>query len=188
MDRALLALINTVIIMMIIPILGIVLNWIIDKTVSFLYRHFGRFITLLIVNYLTFVGTMHHELSHAILAFITGAKVIKIDLFYPNGNTLGQVLYRTRGNIITKSIQNTMASIAPMLIGTITEYWLISAFRVCDILGIKLLLAYLIISILFHMRLSSQDLKMCIRGLPICSLIIGCILYITKFNILNIIM
>lgn len=186
MSRAVSALVNTVIIMMIIPIIGIIINWITDKTIRFIYKHCGRLVTLLIANYLTFVGTMHHELSHAIFAFCTGAKVIKIDLFYPEGHTLGKVIFKPRGNTITKSIQLTMSAIAPVVLGCITEYFLISYVSANSLNGIaSFIIYYLIISILLHMTMSKQDIKNAIRGLPICTIIVYCIIFATKFNILT---
>lgn len=186
MSRAVSALVNTVIIMMIIPIIGIIINWITDKTIRFIYKHCGRLVTLLIANYLTFVGTMHHELSHAIFAFCTGAKIIKIDLFYPEGHTLGKVIFKPRGNTITKSIQLTMSAIAPVVLGCITEYFLISYVSANSLNGIaSFIIYYLIISILLHMTMSKQDIKNAIRGLPICTIIVYCIIFATKFNILT---
>lgn len=186
MSRAVSALVNTVIIMMIIPIIGIIINWITDKTIRFIYKHCGRLVTLLIANYLTFVGTMHHELSHAIFAFCTGAKIIKIDLFYPEGHTLGKVIFKPRGNTITKSIQLTMSAIAPVVLGCITEYFLISYVSANSLNDIaSFIIYYLIISILLHMTMSKQDIKNAIRGLPICTIIVYCIIFATKFNILT---
>lgn len=185
MSRAVSALVNTVIIMMIIPIIGIIINWITDKTIRFIYKHCGRLVTLLIANYLTFVGTMHHELSHAIFAFCTGAKIIKIDLFYPAGHTLGKVIFKPRGNAITKSIQLTMSAIAPVVLGCITEYFLISYVSANSLNGIaSFIIYYLIISILLHMTMSKQDIKNAIKGLPICTIIIYWIIFATRFNIL----
>lgn len=186
MSRAVSALVNTVIIMMIIPIIGIIINWITDKTIRFIYKHCGRLVTLLIANYLTFVGTMHHELSHAIFAFCTGAKIIKIDLFYPEGHTLGKVIFKPRGNAVTKSIQLTMSAIAPVVLGCITEYFLISYVSANSLNGIaSFIIYYLIISILLHMTMSKQDIKNAIRGLPICTIIVYCIIFATKLNILT---
>ena len=186
MTRAILALINTVIIIMIIPIIGIIINWITDKIIRFIYRYFGRLVTLLIANYLTFVGTMHHELAHAIFAFCTGAKIIKIDLFYPEGHTLGKVIFKPRGNAITKSIQLTMSAIAPVVLGCITEYFLISYVSANSLSGIaSFVIYYLIISILLHMTMSKQDIENAIEGLPICTIIVYWIVFATRFNILT---
>lgn len=182
------ALINTIIIILMIPLIGIIINWITDNIIRFIYRHFGRLVTLFIANYLTFIGTVHHELAHAIFAFCTGAKIIKIDLFYPAGHTLGKVIFKPRGNVITKSIQLTMSAIAPVILGCITEYFLISYITANSLSGIaSFVIYYLIISILLHMTMSKQDIENALKGLPICTIIIYVIVYATKFNIFAII-
>lgn len=184
MSRAYIALINTVIVILGMVLSGVTIDFIITRLTLVIYKYLGNFMTLLIMNYLTFVGVIHHELSHALFAFITGADVIKVDLFKVTNNTLGQVVYRPRGNMFLRSIQNTLSAIAPMVTGIFSEYTLYNILTKYKLNGsIKVLIYYLMISILCHMRLSNQDIKMMLRGLLIFSLIIFIIMYITQFNL-----
>lgn len=188
MGRLVHALVSTSEIILIIILIGVVINMLSDKITQFLYKHFGKFITILVMNYITFIGVIHHELAHAIFAFLTGAKVIKVQLFSVNKNTLGQVLYVTRGNAITKSIQDTLASVAPVIAGMLSEYYLYRLLTTYDVSGaLKLVIYYIMVSILCHMRMSKQDLRMFLRGLPIFCLVMFVIIYITQVNILSMI-
>ena len=186
MGRLSIALVNTIIIITSVLLSGFALDVVISKITMFLYKYFGRFITILIMNYLTFIGVIHHELSHALFAFLTGADVIKVDLFKVTNSTLGQVMYRTRGNIFIRSIQDTLSAIAPMVTGVFSEYTLYSLLTKHQLNnGCKLIILYVMVSILCHMRLSAQDIKIMLRGLPIFGLLVFLIMYITKFNILT---
>lgn len=183
-NRVTIALINTIILLVIIPIIGYVINIIISKLVVFLSRHIGSKATMFIANRLTFVGVIHHELSHTLLLLITGARVKKINLFNPEGNSLGNVVFYTRGNKITKSIQLTMSAIAPVIMGCVTEYILIyRVLAVCESTWQICIVSYLVISILLHMTMSKSDIRNAIRGLPIVTCIIILIMYLTQFNI-----
>ncbi|MDO4167970.1 MAG: hypothetical protein Q4D32_11265, partial [Eubacteriales bacterium] len=101
---------TAVILTLFIPVFG----WIMDKVIFIIYSMIAAFlgsrITYILFNRIAFVGVFHHERSHALLATITGAKVKKIVFFHPQGDRLGYVEYSTRGNIILRSIQNTMTS------------------------------------------------------------------------------
>ena len=109
----------------------------------------------------------------------------KINLFKVQDDTLGSVKFITRGNTLLKSIQLTMTSIAPVILGIISEYLLITKV-VSNINSIVLLwiIYYVIISILLHMTMSTQDIKNALKGLPVCTVIIYIILSITKFSII----
>lgn len=186
MSRALQALISTSAIMFIIPCIGFIINLITDRIIRILFKHFGGGFTKLVANYLTFVGTVHHELSHAIFAFLTGAKIVKIDLFYPSGHTLGKVLLNTRGNVLTKSIQLTMSAIAPVVLGCVTEYILIRYVITNSLNGVtSFVIYYFILSILLHMTMSKQDIKNAIKGLPICVCIVYIIVLATGFDVIS---
>jgi len=142
----------------------------------------------MIANRLTFVGTMHHELSHAIVLFLTGAKILKINFFYPQGAILGKVTFQPRGNKILQSIQLTLGSVAPVITGITSFYILIyKALSFCTEAWQTGVIYYLIISILMHTTMSKQDIKNALRGLPICSLIIFLIFFAINFNLLGLI-
>lgn len=178
-------LINTLILVMAIPLIGIAIDYLNKIILSFITNIFGIRIAYIFANRVTFIGTVHHELAHALFALITGAKIIKINLFKVQDDTLGSVKFITRGNTLLKSIQLTMSSIAPVILGIISEYLLIT--KVVSNINNTILLwiiYYIIISILLHMTMSTQDIKNALKGLPVCTVIIYIILYITKFSII----
>lgn len=185
MGRLSIALINTAIIIAGMLLSGFAIDTIVNSIAITLYKYCGRFITMLVMNYITFVGVIHHELSHALFAFFTGADIVKVDLFKVTNNTLGQVMYRTRGNMFMRSIQDTLSAIAPMVTGVFSEYMLYNLLTTHQLTGGgKLIILYVMVSILCHMSLSVQDIKMMLRGLPIFALLVFLFMYITKFNIL----
>lgn len=185
MGRLSIALINTAIIIAGMLLSGFAIDAIVNSIAITLYKYCGRFITMLVMNYITFVGVIHHELSHALFAFFTGADIVKVDLFKVTNNTLGQVMYRTRGNMFMRSIQDTLSAIAPMVTGVFSEYMLYNLLTTHQLTGGgKLIILYVMVSILCHMSLSVQDIKMMLRGLPIFALLVFLFMYITKFNIL----
>ena len=58
--------------------------------VQFIVHVFDTVIANVICNYITMPGVVHHELSHAVAAFIFGAKIKKIRIL-PNKDSLGEV-------------------------------------------------------------------------------------------------
>lgn len=77
---------------------------------------------------LTFLGVIHHELSHAILALLTGAEITGMRLYIPrwtrnrseNPSCLGYVYFATRGIQPLTLIQRLATGFAPALLGTAT--------------------------------------------------------------------
>ncbi len=129
-------------------------------------------------NYLTWPGTVHHEFSHALLAFVTGAKVTRISLI-PHGQALGQVEYRPRGGKILQSIQMSLSSIAPILCGMVTETVLIlKVFPLCDTWWKYAILAYFAVSIFLHMTLSREDMINLWNGIIPTVFVLYCVLLI----------
>lgn len=184
MSRIVASLINTGIIVLIIPTLGLIINWLNSHILSWLCKIVGCKLASIIGNYLTFAGTIHHELSHALFAFCTGAKVRKIDLFKPNGYTLGKVVFSTRGNAILQSIQLTMSAVAPMILGCVSEYLLIKYVTTNHPSGVKgFIIYYLIISILLHMTMSRADIENALKGLPICVILIFLLFLVSGISI-----
>lgn len=177
--------ISTLIITLGIPVVGCIIDCINSALAKACCRAFGAGLTNLMFNWLTFVGVVHHELSHALFCLLTGAKVKKIVLFKPEGTTLGKVIYSNRGGIILSSIQNALSAVAPVVIGFISEFILITIVLTnCKTGWQKGITLYLIISIFTHMTMSWQDIKMGLLGLPICAIIIFVICYIFKIDII----
>lgn len=172
-ERLLHALISTGIIIIIVPLAGMLISFITEEITIALAKGIGITPALFVMNVLTFVGTIHHELSHALYALITGAKVTKVEVFKPEGNRLGKVEFSPRGNWMTKSIQLTMSAVAPMVQGFITEVLLIKLFlMITGPLWLKILIGYFFFSIFIHMTMSGSDAKAALKGLPFVALII----------------
>lgn len=169
-----------------IPVAGFIIEQLVKVLYSITASFVGNEFTYFIFNRLTFIGVFHHELSHALLATLTGAKVTKIVFFHPDGDRLGYVEYITRGNIVMRSLQQTMASIAPVFCGALTSagiycYLGTGTFAVWQMV----LLWYALISIILHMTMSGQDFKVMWRGIPVVYLLIVMCVYLFKFNLLN---
>lgn len=166
-------LITAAILTMAIPIFGFLFS----KVLEFLYRVLrsiiGEGLTYFLFNYVSFPGVYHHELSHALLATVTGAKVTKIVFFHPSGDHLGYVTYRVRGNIFFQAIQRTFTSIAPVFCGLLTSYGLFYLLTSqSHPFWCSGLLIYLIISILLHITMSSQDFRVMWKGMPLVYLLV----------------
>lgn len=129
---------------------------------------FGEKTAFFIMNRLTFAGTVHHELAHALFAFISGAKVTKVELFRVRGTQLGCVEFCPRGNVFTKAVQISLASIAPVICGGMSLciggwIWI----RYCTQIWHYVLNGYLMVSIFIHMNMSRQDIKNALKGMPL---------------------
>lgn len=182
------ALINTVQILLVIPILGMTLGYLEKIVGNFIAKHIGVKSALFIMNRLTFIGVIHHELSHALFAVVSGAKIREMNLFKPQGNSLGSVQIIPRGNKIIQSVQLTLTAIAPVVTGLIsmcTIGYFISINIEIMLVWQIILIAYLFISIFFHSTMSTADLKCAIKGLPICACILLVIVAITDFSLIK---
>lgn len=186
MSRLTIAIINTLMIMLIIPLAGLLLDKINTIILSLTASKIGRNVTLFIANRLTFLGTMLHEFAHALFAFCTGAHINKIELFHPENNTLGKVMFSTRGGPILSSIQLSVSAVAPMVLGTITESLLFKVLKTKNVnIAIRIFIIYAMVSIFIHMTMSWQDILNYVKGLPICFIIICIAFYFTGFNIIK---
>ena len=120
-NQWLLALAGTIMIPLIIIFVGKTLDFIIkvlSKSVSIL---FGNKVSYNLLFYWTFIGVIHHELSHALFGFLSGARIIEMNLYKPNKKTgeLGHVVSVPRGNIFFQGLQKALVSIAPVVMGFI---------------------------------------------------------------------
>lgn len=111
--------------------------------------------------WLTFVGVIHHELSHLLLAFLTGAKIESVVLFRvkPKNGNIGEVTFRPRGSKWVQALQVVLSSVAPMLLG-FWSIWVLTMVLMPNAVGIHMgVYAYLTFSIFMNMALSKQDIK-----------------------------
>lgn len=160
---------------------GLLVEWIGNLLTGVLAAFLGNRAAFFIRNRLTFIGTVHHELAHALFAFLSGAKIKKIELFHVRGNQLGCVEFYPRGNRFVKAIQMTLASIAPVIMGGVSlcvlyYFWHYQCFEPWH----YVLTGYLIVSILFHMNMSPQDVKNAWKGMPVMMLICYVMFYILE--------
>ena len=166
---------------LIIPILGVIVECII-------VRGLRKMIANLISgpaeyyfsNYVLFFGVVVHELSHALFALITGAKITKIALFKPDNGSLGHVEFQTRGDAFSRALQLSVSACAPVVVGSVLLTALI--FKVFPVLSTAIqwvLTIYASVSVLFHMNMSKADLNCYFKGagpillvgLPVCLMI-----------------
>lgn len=105
-------------------IFGIVLNLIESKNNQLIQQSLG-------INFIVFtgfIGTVVHELSHMLMAFIFNHKIIKVELFrplkYKEDGVLGYVRHTYNPNSLYQQVGNFFIGIAPMVFGTLT-IWII---------------------------------------------------------------
>lgn len=111
------ALIKTCILILSITFIGILASLNRSFSVKSYALVFGPKIAQFIDSRLTFIGVIHHELSHILLALLSGAKIADFELFKPNGRTLGEVKIIPRGPIFLKAIQKSLSGMAPIICG-----------------------------------------------------------------------
>ncbi|MCR5283487.1 MAG: M50 family metallopeptidase [Lachnospiraceae bacterium] len=154
----------------VLPLTGFVVSFIVSRCLQIILGIVDKTgaVYLFFVNRLTFMGTVYHELSHALFAFLTGAKVNKISLYHMENGRLGYVRYTPRGPWILRSVQMSLASCAPVIMGILAEAGiaLLFATKTLPVWG-TILLGYLFISVLLHMDMSPEDLKAYMKGIPI---------------------
>lgn len=170
----------------VIPLIGFILSGI-ERLVYSISCKINPKLAYFICNYLTFIGVIHHELAHALLGFVTGAKIVKINLFKPQGNTLGSVEMYNRGNFFIRSIQMTFTSVAPLICGGLSILLLYTTIlpSVSNPL-VLILLWYVIVSIALHMTMSLADLKCFVKGSYGVCLLILIVCYIKNFSLLGV--
>lgn len=135
-----------------------------------LRRLLGAKAAIIVGYYLTFIGTLHHELAHALGYLITGGRVHRISIIpraQPDGTIrLGYVIGSTRGPWLMRAVQDTASATAPLWMGFLSVYllWRFALPGTAGI-GMTIFFYYVIISIILHMELSKEDLKILLHGL-----------------------
>lgn len=136
-----------------------------------------------IMNKLTFIGVVHHELAHAITFFLTGAKIVRIELFKPDRRSghLGEVEVIPRGSIFQKSVQRTLGAVAPVFFGIADIALLMSIVKNYELFDwLEAFIYYVMLSIFIHMELSPADVKIAIKGLPITYTLLVIVVFIYR--------
>ena len=126
---------------------------------------------LLVESYLTYPGVAFHELSHALFATLSGARVTSFSLrrrAAPDGGyILGSVQFVPRGNRVLQSFQTLLSGIAPAACGLAGMAAIaLLAFPRCTAAWHWAAWVYLFVCLLLHSSLSRQDLKGVWAGVP----------------------
>jgi len=165
----------------------IIIGALIERIKRFEYKSLadasGNKLANFIVYRLTFPGTIIHEFSHAMFAFIAGAKVTKIQCFSTKKNTLGYVTYQSRGSKIQQGFQHSITACAPVVSGLILIPIFVSLMLQSNDTMLKILFGYLAVSIVNHMNMSNLDIKQYIKGIPVLFLITFTASYISLLTI-----
>ena len=147
--------------------IGILVDYIELMQMQLMMKVMSRKKALIICNYFTCAGTIIHELSHAIMAWITGAKITELKLFeISKTGRLGHVSFKTCGSKLKRSWQLAMTSCAPTLNGIFWCYVLVKVLILYHLpVAWTVFVVYLLISIFDHMSMSRADVKNYIKGI-----------------------
>ncbi|WP_026658233.1 hypothetical protein [Butyrivibrio sp. AC2005] len=183
-------LISGLIITLIVPIWGLLiylLNRIIYNIIS---KITSEKTAMIIVNWLTVPGVIHHELSHAALAVITGAHITQFRPFWPDKRTgsLGHVNFLAQGTLLERSLQFTFISTAPVLLGTASTLMLLYVIQNASLPPCMLILIiYMTFSIVIHASMSFADVKIMLRGIWVLYLAISFLCFYAGIDLVHMI-
>lgn len=180
---ALYALIIAVLLPFVIIAVGFFIQLIGDALASGLSMMFAPQVASGLVNYVFFPGVVIHEMAHAFLAVITGAKITEVALFKHVDDSLGHVNFRNRGNIIVVALQNIFISSAPMFIGAVVVWGCFYWIHVLGhtLLWLRILLGYIGVSMFFHMTMSPADIKVYVKGIPLFIVIVFVVVFPLRY-------
>lgn len=173
-----------------LALLSDLLEWIVKLVLSIFTTPIGAG---LVEGYLTYPGVVYHELSHALFAFISGAKVCKISLKRTpmadgSGYVLGSVSFIPRGPKVLQAIQKTLSGIAPLITGMAAMAAMLAyAFPACTQTWQTVVCAYLFLCLLLHTDLSRQDLMNILAGLPLVLLVLLVVFMFAPFDVSSVI-
>lgn len=154
----------TLLILVAMIVLGLIASGI-ERFINIILGSFlGGDFALVFCNYLTFPGTILHELSHAFVAVVTGAKVTEIS-FFDFGFSLGHVSYIPRGTKFMRALQNSLTACAPVISGCIALPLLFMWLGNVDAIAARVGIIYLIVCVIDHMTMSILDIINYFRGI-----------------------
>ena len=184
-QRLLTALLGTVCILLVIPALGCLIHLIRTAILRVIGQAVGGETAWFIANRATFLGVVHHECAHALVAILTGGKVEQMQLFHPQGDQLGCVIWHPRRLYPGAcAIQYTLVSIAPVVFGCCTVYLLGKyGLPMCTSAWQTVLLGYIIFSVFIQSTMSRQDVRVAAKGLPVCAVMIFAVLLVTGADV-----
>lgn len=150
-----------------IPLTGFLIHLLVTRCLNTLLNGIDRSgkLFLFVANTLTFPGVCYHELSHALFAFLTGAKIKKIVLYRKEKNHLGYVELIPRGPLPLRWLQLSFSACAPVITGLLGECALLYVLYYLTLpVWADLLLGFLSFCILLHMDMSGADFKGYLKG------------------------
>lgn len=183
--RLITAVISTILVLLVIPVAGYVILLARKGILYLLGLVFDGETVWLIANRLTFPGVIHHECAHALFVVVIGAKIQDIELFHPQNDRLGSVSwYPTSIFPGAQSIQCVLVSAAPVILG-ILDFCLLYVMLLprCIYVWQTILVGYLMLSIFFHATMSSQDIRIAWKGIPVCALMLLAVFFVTGFDV-----
>lgn len=185
-QRVLTALVGTICILLVIPAVGCLIHLIRTAILRVIGEMVGGETAWFIANRATFLGVVHHECAHALVAVLTGGKIEQMQLFHPQGDQLGCVVWRPRrlypGSC---AIQYTLVSIAPVVFGCCTVYLLGKyGLPMCTSAWQTIFVGYMLFSIFIQSTMSRQDVRVAAKGLPVCAAIIFAVLFLADIDVL----
>ena len=153
----------------IVPIIGSIVRKFAVFQINCLSKLVGVRFAEFICNRLLFLGTVVHELSHALFAAMSGAKVLKVRcLTLFSKDTLGYVQFATRGRPVKRSFQMAFIGCAPTVVGCLLLYIMIRNWnQIAASFPVELFLIYFGVSVADHMSMSSSDVQNYIKGCPL---------------------
>ena len=180
------AVIDALVIILSLVIMAGIASWIRSFAVRSYVLGIGPKFSGFIDSKITFIGVIHHELSHMLLAIITGAKVKNFSLFRLSGSNLGEVNIAQRGPFIIRKIQQSLTAVAPVICGAVSIY-LLYVFQLNTLeFGLNtgnIISIIIAMHIGYHMTLSKQDVKVAFGGIIVTTLILFIVCYFTDFSI-----
>ena len=164
-ELALLSVILTCFSLFFVIFVGLILSFFEKIELGFLKKIFGLKAALFFHNYFTFAGTIIHELSHAALCILTGAKLKEICIFEENPERLGHISYCNRGPFFIRAFQDALIASAPTFLGIFLFYFLFhKLFSEILLFYQKAIIIYLLISLVNHSSMSLVDTKAYIKS------------------------
>lgn len=143
----------------------------------------GKKVASFLLNRVMFIGTVFHELSHALFAVLTGAKVKKIRCFTLfSKEMLGYVEFAPTGNKAKQALQLSLISCAPVMTGffTVPCFCILARYPLAP-MAFRVFCGYTAISILCHMSMSKWDLQLYGRGAVITFPMLTMLIYVARF-------
>lgn len=157
----------TILFLTVIPFLGSLVRRFAQWQIGCLSKITGSRFAEWVCNRLLFPGTVVHELSHALFAAASGAKVLKVRcLTLFSKDTLGYVQFQPRGNPLQQSFQMTVTGCSPTVTGIFLLWLMGSLWSFCS-LPVQVIFVYLGISIADHMSMSPSDVQNYRKGCPL---------------------